>query len=143
VAALDCDASAYFIRRYSRDANDFIPASLAGRYGNGGTRNLQNICEEFNARLIRSAVSGGRRQGQFHCAADLSDKRILFSTWLHPDSEGRACGCVPNRNHKLQFHHRVTEPQRTFNDQIYLTMLGRQCWAAVNLSCCQIISSIS
>src|SRR5439155_72330 len=46
----------------SNDPNYFSAAVVAGRYGNGGTRELQKFCQEFDASLIGAAFD--RRSGE-------------------------------------------------------------------------------
>src|ERR1700688_2668246 len=44
--ASDLKSSPDFFPAQSRDTDDFIAAEFAGRYGNGGRRHFQKICEE-------------------------------------------------------------------------------------------------
>src|ERR1700719_2106560 len=113
LTALHSNRSAYFVRRHSRDANDLIPTGLAGRYGNGRARNLQKICEEFDAGLIGPTVDRRRSQSQFKRAAELADICVFLRARVNFDCEATSSRSVANRNQGFQFHHRVTEPQRT------------------------------
>jgi hypothetical protein len=53
-----------FLGGQSCHTDDFSATGLAGRYGNGGTRNLQKICQEFYTGLVGTVVRrrGGERQ---------------------------------------------------------------------------------
>src|ERR1700722_11915312 len=46
----------------SRNADNFIPASLTGRNGKGRSRHLQKFGEEFNAGVVSSTVDWRRGQ---------------------------------------------------------------------------------
>jgi hypothetical protein len=74
-----------FLCRYARYPNDFVPAALAGRNGNGRSRHLQKICEEFDAGLIGFAVDRRRGQGDFERVADLAGDRVLSGSGLQLD----------------------------------------------------------
>ncbi len=111
--ALHSNPSANFARCHSRDANDFIPAGLAGRYGNGRTGNIQKICEEFDAGLVGSAFGRRRSERKLKRIAEFAGDGILFRARVNLDCEADTCRSVENRNHGFQFHHRVTDPRRT------------------------------
>lgn len=88
----------HFLRRQPRYTNHFPAAALAGRYGNGGTRNLQKICQEFDARLVGLAFNWRRCQREFKRATDLASDDILLRPRVDFDCEARAGRCFLNGN---------------------------------------------
>src|SRR5579863_6732786 len=57
-AYLQCVQSlSYFFGTQPSHSNHFIATALAGRNGNGITRNPQKFCKEFDAGFIRPAVN--------------------------------------------------------------------------------------
>jgi hypothetical protein len=69
----------YLLRGNTHDQNDLIAAAVAGRYGNGGMRNLQKLCEEFDAGLV-----GGRGGGSVAESRIRSMWSINMVVALHP-----------------------------------------------------------
>ena len=88
-----------FLRGKPGDANDFVAAVFAGRNSNGGTRNLQKICQEFNAGLVGAAVEGRSRQRQFKRTANLAGNGVLLGARLHLDGEPYAAWAFVEGNH--------------------------------------------
>jgi hypothetical protein len=48
----------YFFSRHSLYTNHLPAAGLAGRYGNGGTRQAQKICQKFDTGVVGPAFYG-------------------------------------------------------------------------------------
>jgi len=78
------------LSRQPRNADYLSSAGLAGRYGNGGTWNLQKICEEFDAGFISATFYGRRRQGQFQRLPEFSGDGVLLRAGLDFDGEDAA-----------------------------------------------------
>ena len=85
--ALHCNAFAQFVRRKPRDADDFIPAALAGGNGNGRSRHLQKFGEEFDASLICPAFDRRCGQGDFKGVAKFAGDGILLRTRMNSHRE--------------------------------------------------------
>jgi hypothetical protein len=87
--------------------NHFTAAVFAGRYGNGGTRNLQKICKEFDAGLVGPTLDRRSRQCQLKRIADFASDRSPLGPRVHSYREARTRLCFENRNHRanrLTFH---------------------------------------
>jgi hypothetical protein len=87
------------VRRQPYDSNHFPLAFLAGRYGNGGSREVQKICQKFNAGLVGSAFNRWRGQRQFQSVSEFTRNCILSSARMDLDSESSAGRSVLNRDH--------------------------------------------
>lgn len=88
----------YFHHRKPRHSNHLPAATLAGRYGNGRTRNLQKICKEIDAGFVGPAIDGRRGQRQFDCIANFASDCVLFCSRMNLHGEGHAGGCFMNRD---------------------------------------------
>jgi len=99
--ALPSNTSAYFVSRHSRHANNFIPASVAGRYGNGRTGHIQKIRQEFDAGLVRPTVDRRRGQSQFQRIAQFAGDGVFPGPGLNSDREGSTNRRFANRNHEF------------------------------------------
>src|ERR1700692_1566393 len=97
--ALHCDALAQFVGRKPRDADDFIPAALAGGNGNGRSRHLQKFGEEFDASLIGSAVYGRRGQRDFERIAEFAGDGVLLGARMDFHRESYTATRNLKRNH--------------------------------------------
>src|SRR5437588_10994861 len=84
---------------YSAHANDLESAGFTARYGNGGTRNLEKICKEFDDRLVGPALHRGRGQGQLQRVTHCAGNAILAGTWLHLHAETHTRRSFTDRNH--------------------------------------------
>src|SRR5580658_1972808 len=82
-AVLRAQPSPHFVRRQSRNSNDFVTAGLAGRYGNGRTRYIQKICEEFDARFVGSTIDRRCGQSQFQRIAQFAHDSVLLRAWVY------------------------------------------------------------
>ena len=101
-----------FLGGKSNDPNYFSAAAVAGRYGNGGARKLQKICEEFDAGLICAAFDwrGGKRE--FDRVAKLTGDGVLSGTRVHFDGEGCTRWSVVDGDHKKAITTEDTEEHR-------------------------------
>jgi hypothetical protein len=79
-----------FFWRYPSHTNHFPVATLAGRYGNGGARNLQEIREEFDAGFIRPAIDRRRGYRELESIANFTGDGILPGTRMDFHGEGHA-----------------------------------------------------
>src|SRR5437867_13348777 len=79
--------------------DDLPAAGLAGRYGNGGTRNLQKICQEFDTGRVGAAFRRWRRERQFECVAEFASDSVRLSSRMKFDGEGDALRGRMNRDH--------------------------------------------
>jgi hypothetical protein len=86
-AVLRPQPSPDFICGQSCNSNNFVPAGFAGRYGNGRTRHLQKICEEFDAGFIGPSVDCRCGQSQFQRVTDHPGNGVLPGAWLHFNCE--------------------------------------------------------
>ena len=86
---------------HSRNADDFIPASLTGRNGNGRTRHLQKFRQEFNAGLVGSTLDGRSGERDFERIADLASDAGLLSAWMNFHGETYSIAVVANPKHDL------------------------------------------
>jgi len=100
VAGSDRQSPPDFFRGDSNDMNDLVPAGLAGRYGNGGTWNLQKICEEFNAGFIGPSFHGRSGQGHFQRIPELAGDGVLPGTRVDFDCKRAAGRRVVNGDHQ-------------------------------------------
>ena len=86
--------------RHSGHANHLVTAAFAGRYGNGGTGNLQEICKELNASPVRATVHGRRCQGQFKCVANFSGDDVPLGPRMEFDCKVRTSRSVVYADHR-------------------------------------------
>jgi hypothetical protein len=63
MTTLDFQTLSDFFCRQARHADHFIPAGLAGCNSNGGTRQVQKLCEKINAGFVGFAVDGRGCEG--------------------------------------------------------------------------------
>src|SRR5215471_19066231 len=89
----------YLLGGQSHHADDFIPAAVAGRNGNGRSRHLQKLCEEFDAGLIGAALNGRHGEREFNCVSQFPSDRALFRVRMNSDSEGNTPVAVLDGNH--------------------------------------------
>ena len=97
--ALHCNAFAQFVRRKPRDADDFIPAALAGGNGNGRSRHLQKFREEFDAGLVGSIIYRRTGQRNFERIANLAVESILFGPRMNSYGKRYSAARNPKRDH--------------------------------------------
>jgi hypothetical protein len=88
----------YRLSRHPRHANHCPAATLAGRYGNGGSRNVQKICEEFDAGVIGSSIDRRGGQRQFEGIANFTSEGVLLGSRTNSDRETYAGWGFVNRN---------------------------------------------
>src|SRR5208282_1395830 len=99
---LGADPLPDFLRGQPRHSNHFISAARAGRYGNGRTRNLQKIREEFNAGLVGSPFDGRGSQGQFKRVSEFAGNGISLRAGLDLHGKHCPCGAVVDGNHFVE-----------------------------------------
>jgi hypothetical protein len=99
----------YLLRRQPGNADDFIPAGLAGGYGNGRSRHLQKFGKEFDAGVVGSTVDRSAGQGDFERLAEFAGDRVLLRAGMDFDGKGgppgpsltgiiERCQCLARQN---------------------------------------------
>jgi hypothetical protein len=88
----------YFYHRKPRHPNHFPAAALAGRYGNGRTRNLQKICKEFDTGFIGPPINGRCCYRELQRITNFTGDRVLPGARMDFHGEGYASRCFMNRN---------------------------------------------
>lgn len=101
------------VRRYPRDSNHFPAAVLAGRYGNGGTRDVQKICQKFDAGVVASTFYWRGGQRQFQSVSEFTGDRIFVSARMELDRENSAGRSILNRDHANRLTTEDTEDTET------------------------------
>src|SRR5260370_494430 len=76
-------------------------SSLAGCNSNGGTRQVQKFCEEFDAGGVGFAVRGRGGKREFQSVACYAGDGVLLCPRVDFDREGRAGVRVLNWNHMV------------------------------------------
>ena len=85
---------------------------MAGRYGNGGARKLQKVCEEFDAGLVGATFDGWSSECEFERVTDLAGDGVPLSARMNFDGEGSAGWGVVDGDHKKRITTEGTEVQR-------------------------------
>lgn len=62
-----------------------VAAGLAGSNGNGRSRQLQKVCEEFDARIVGFAVGRRRGEGNFDCIAEFAGDGVFPGAGMDSD----------------------------------------------------------
>src|SRR5690349_11107166 len=82
---------AHLLCRYFSNSNHLPATCMAGGNSNGRTRNLQKICEEFNAGFVGLAVNWRSGKGKFERVSHFASDGILLRAWVNFDGENYSC----------------------------------------------------
>jgi hypothetical protein len=82
-------------------ANDFVPAALSRGDAYGRSRNPQDLGEQRNARFVRAAINGRRRQRNLQRIPEFTNNGIPPRARLDLYRERHPFAGFMNRNHVL------------------------------------------
>src|ERR1017187_2007042 len=100
MTTLDFQTLSDFFCRKARYTDHFIPAGLAGCNSNGGTRQVQKLCEKIYAGFVGFAVHGGGCEGEFQRVAYFTGDGILLRARVDLDRESGTGGRILNCYHR-------------------------------------------
>jgi len=115
---------------HSRDTNDFIPAALAGRNGNGTSRHLQKFRKEFDASFVGPPLNRRSGQRNFQRIPHLASDPILLRPRMHLDRKRRPVAGLTNRNHRSMLQCRESDSSmnncntNTYIEQVIAHTMG-------------------